>query len=1195
MTNATGEMPFLDHLEELRSRLFRALAAAVVGIGIGIYLVLRFNAIELLASPIAPYLPNGKLTILGVTDQFLITLKLGAIVGLVLASPVILYQVWAFLSPALYERERKAMIPALFVGLLLFLAGAAAGWLYVLPKAIPIMLGFQPDAFNLSITYDRYFPFVIQVLLALGISAEVPLVMILLAALGIFDARRYNKFRRYAVLLSFIGGALMSPGGDVFLMLLLTLPLLLLYEIGVAGSYLVQRRKPAESIGGGSGTTAAMLIATALVVASPAALAAQDTLPARVPLRQQVDTLRGQQARQMDTSTAKRLGLPTAPERSFPSADSLMSVLLRRPGFAATRYIGDTAILVADSQRIILSGRAATEREGSILEARQILYADAACELVASGEPRMFDDGKIAIGRVLRFDTCTERGVFDEAFTTFEELGASWFVRGNLAVDSSASRLYAGGGEFTSCDLPIPHYEFRAGQVKWVSNSYLVARPAVLYVRDVPIAWLPFLFQDTKPGRRSGILIPQFGFNDIVRPTRGYNRQVTNIGYYWAPNDYFDATLRFDWLSSRYIQFGGEVNYAWLNRFINGGLAINKQVEVEGSSSTQLMWRHQQAFSAATQMNFNINYVSNSRVVAGNAIDPMLTTQQISSAANLTRRFRWGNVTLGGTRRQNVSDGSGTMTLPSLTVTPSPIALGSAVTWSPSLRAVNDIGFKTRQPAQYVVGGGVIDTVLATGSSRSSSFDLDTPFNIFGFTWNNKIGYADRIVTARTVSTRKVPNLSTPDPTDSITVSTIRDGSFDSALNWETGVNLPQVFRGSWKLQPTVSIKNVVSGAPFRMRSTATNGRWVQQAKRVEMSLSARPDFFGFLNTGIGPFARFRHQVSPSLSLAWSPESEVPTEFAEALAASRSRTTTEPPRMLLTVGLNQNFQAKPRSSSADTATDPRSVRPISLLSINTSQVGYDFEQAKEPGRTGWTTQILTNSVQSDLIQGLTLSFTHDLWRGQVGTDTASFEPFLQAVNANFTLTDRTISSLLGILGLGGGGGGGRNFEPVQADTGARYGSIIDGRDRPGRSFGAGAPLSLGQPRGFTTSVSYSLQRTRPNATGPATNPLDPDDPFGGLPLPAPIFSGDRSSISLNMAFAPTTFWSVRWSTQYNITDGRFESHQLQLERDLHDWRAGFNFVRNANGNFALYFNIYLLSLPDLKFDYNQTTLQQERR
>src|SRR5690606_21178017 len=206
-----------------------------------------------------------------------------------------------------------------------------------------------------------------------------------------------------------------------------------------------------------------------------------------------------------------------------------------------------------------------------------------------------------------------------------------------------------------------------------------------------------------------------------------------------------------------------------------------------------------------------------------------------------------------------------------------------------------------------------------------------------------------------TVTTRKVPDLSTPEPDDSITVSTTRDGSFDSALNWETGVNLPQLFRGSWKLQPTVSIKNVVSGAPFRMRNTATNGQWVQQSKRVEMSLSARPDFFGFLNTGIGPFARFRHQVSPSLSLAWSPESEVPTEFAEALAASRSRTTTEPPRMLLTVGLNQNFQAKPRSSSDDTCADPRSVRAIALLSIYQTQVGYDVRPATEPGRSAWPT------------------------------------------------------------------------------------------------------------------------------------------------------------------------------------------------------------------------------------------------
>lgn len=1190
MTNAAGEMPFLDHLEELRSRLLKVLGVLVVAIGLGIWAVLQLDVLHLLVAPIAPYLPNGKLTILAVTEPFLITLKLGAVVGLVLASPMVIYQVWAFLSPALYERERKAMVPALLAGLVLFLLGAWVGWAYVVPKAIPVMLGFQPDAFNNNITYDFYFSFVLRLVLALGISAEVPLVMILLAALGIFDARRYNRFRRYAVLISCVGGALMSPGGDLFLMFLLTLPLLLLYEVGVAGAYLVQRRKqrPAAT-GGGSAAAVALLFGLLAAGAVLTPLAAQDTTGIRGGRRLLRDTT-AVAPRQMDSSTAKRLGLPTAPSRTFPGPDSVMAALLARRGFAATRYVGDTAILVADSQRIVLSGRSATEREGGILEAERIVYADGQCLLVASGEPRMFEEGKIAIGRVLRFDTCTERGVFDEAFTTFEEMGANWFVRGNLAVDSSASRLYAAGGEFTSCDLPLPHYEFRAGQVKWVSQSYLVARPAVLYVRDVPIAWLPFLFQDTKPGRRSGILIPQFGFNDIVRPTRGYNRQVTNIGYYWAPNDYFDATFRFDWLSSRYIQFGGELSYAWLNRFINGALAVNKQVESEGSSSTQLMWRHQQAFSAASQLNLDVNYVTNSRVVAGNAINPLLTTQQISSAANFTRRFRWGNVTLGGTRRQNVSDGSGTMTLPSLTVTPSPIAIGRALTWSPSLRAVNDLGFKTPLSPQYIVGGAVIDTVLSTGSSRSSSFDLDTPINLFGFTWNNRVSYADRMVTARTVSSRKEPDLSTPEPDDSITVNTVRDGSFDSALNWETGVNLPQIFRGTWKLQPTVTIKNVVAGSPFRIRNTATNGAWVQQSKRLELSLTARPDFFGFLTTGIGPFAGFRHQLSPSFSLAWSPESDVPEDFARALAAGNSRATVEPPRRLLTVGLTQNFQGKPRPAANDTTTDPRGVRPVSLLSITTSQVGYDFEQAKLEGRTGWTTQVLTNQVQSDLIQGLTLSFTHDLWRGRVGTDTATFDPFLQGVNANFTLTDRTFRSILGIVGLGGGSAT-ADRRPASDPAAARYASMVDPRTQRGSSFGAGAPMSLGQPRGFTTSVSYSLQRTRPEGTGPAVNPLDPDDPFGGLPLPAPIFSGDRSSVSLNVAFAPTTFWSVRWNTQYNITDGRFESHQLQLERDLHDWRAGFNFVRNANGNFALYFNIYLLSLPDLKFDYNQTTLQ----
>src|SRR6476620_1153703 len=98
----------------------------------------------------------------------------------------------------------------------------------------------------------------------------------------------------------------------------------------------------------------------------------------------------------------------------------------------------------------------------------------------------------------------------------------------------------------------MPHYHFAAREVKWVSNSVIVARPVVLYVRDVPILWLPFIFQDTLPGPHSGILTPQFGLNDIIRTSSSDNRQLTNLRYYWAISDYGGGTSRVAWYSGRY-------------------------------------------------------------------------------------------------------------------------------------------------------------------------------------------------------------------------------------------------------------------------------------------------------------------------------------------------------------------------------------------------------------------------------------------------------------------------------------------------------------------------------------------------------------------------------------------------------------------------------------------------------------------
>src|SRR5688572_16004474 len=243
MTGAPGEMPFLDHLEELRFRILRSLAAIVVGFGIGLWAVQQFQLVSLLKAPIAPYLLDGKLIVTSPTEPVMIVFKLGFLVGLVLASPVILWQLWAFLAPALYEREKKALVPALFVGMVLFLTGAVLAFQFVVPPALRVLFSFQTEAIAPFITYDAYFGFVLQVVLALGISFELPLVIIILSWLGVVGPVELNRFRRYAVVLSFVAGAVLSPGADLLSMVMMTVPLILLYEVGVAGSAIIERRR----------------------------------------------------------------------------------------------------------------------------------------------------------------------------------------------------------------------------------------------------------------------------------------------------------------------------------------------------------------------------------------------------------------------------------------------------------------------------------------------------------------------------------------------------------------------------------------------------------------------------------------------------------------------------------------------------------------------------------------------------------------------------------------------------------------------------------------------------------------------------------------------------------------------------------------------------------------------------------------
>src|SRR5262245_6051788 len=204
-------MPFLDHLEELRWRLLYSLGALVIGTVIGWFLVQHVDVLELLKRPIAPYLPDGRLVFTSPAEPFLLTLKIAFAVGLVLASPVVIYQLWAFLAPALYARERRVIVPALVAGVLLFAAGAAAAYGYALPAALRVLFDFQRNDLAPVITIDRYFGFAVPFILAFGAVTELPLVITILAALGVVTPQFLSRHRRWAVMIGAVAAALLSP------------------------------------------------------------------------------------------------------------------------------------------------------------------------------------------------------------------------------------------------------------------------------------------------------------------------------------------------------------------------------------------------------------------------------------------------------------------------------------------------------------------------------------------------------------------------------------------------------------------------------------------------------------------------------------------------------------------------------------------------------------------------------------------------------------------------------------------------------------------------------------------------------------------------------------------------------------------------------------------------------------------------
>lgn len=237
------KLPFTAHLEELRNRLIACFIA--VGVGFAASYAFKEKLFYILVAPLKQVMKEGDTLIYThLPEAFFTFLKTALISGLMLASPIILYQFWMFVAPGLYDREKRLLVPILLLSTLFFVGGALFGYFVVFPFGFKFFLSFATDTIRPMPSMKEYLSFSAKLLLAFGVVFELPLVITFLAKLGVVTVDFLKKYRKYAILLFFCGAAILTPP-DVVTQVMMALPLILLYEVSILGARIFGKEKQA--------------------------------------------------------------------------------------------------------------------------------------------------------------------------------------------------------------------------------------------------------------------------------------------------------------------------------------------------------------------------------------------------------------------------------------------------------------------------------------------------------------------------------------------------------------------------------------------------------------------------------------------------------------------------------------------------------------------------------------------------------------------------------------------------------------------------------------------------------------------------------------------------------------------------------------------------------------------------------------
>ncbi len=993
----------------------------------------------------------------------------------------------------------------------------------------------------------------------------------------------------------------------------------------------------------------------------------------------------------------------------FAAEDSVIKALRARRNYDVVRYQGDTVRFRTGEHVLTLRGKpSAVQRDAAILVGPTIRYDDSTQVVTASADSASRDSvvlrdpgqgADVVVRTSVRYNLAERRGIV-RGFSTSATQGETWYVMGGTGAIAAADSLttpnvpkgaegqrvfYAHDASVTSCNEEHPHYHFVARDVKMVSKRLLVIRPATLYIGDVPVLWLPFVYQDTRPGRRSGLLRPVFGPAELLRNSPTYQRSVRHFGYYTTINDYSDASAWIDYRSGArpggFYGFGeftvnSELRYRSIDRQLSGNVAVRRTALTNGTRGLDLSLNHQQDFTQDRKLQANINFSQNTTIQRINQFDPNQVLGSIRSNASYSDRFGPVSASVSAAGTEYAGRPDRTLDFPNLTLNSRTISVTPWLDWTPTLSLANSQQFRQTQATQfgYVFtrnAAGNVDSTRRLSSGRTTNLSFNTPIKIFGFQISLPATFAEQVTNAPS----RLPVFANINDTSSRQYRVFNQ-TFQSSFDVTPSITLPSAFQGTWNISPQLNLVNVDQGG-LLFRTERSGGQYVSGSKRLTYGLSAAPTLYAFA-PGIGPVERFRNSINPSLTYSYSPTASVSDAYLRATGATRQGYLGALKQNRITLGLSTNLEAKLRAKAAApptpapaavgvqaTGTTPGSSptaplptdttartgalaagppvpnapliptaggsanaeqRKLKIASIQFSSLSYDFARADTTGR-GFVDQTFSYSATSDLLPGFNFRSEYSLYLGDPTSDTARFKPYRTNTSVSFQL-DRN-SGVFGTLAKLFGLSRGSNSAPIPSPTQNAPGDVAGGdplfAQQAAASRVAGSASYDARnaviPQAFTMNLTYTESRQRPDIRGGTilanpyvqcsgfsgpeavfaqqaciTNaqntPLGNATQVGSLTRGSAIFiTPPQRSLSVNSSFHITQKWGASWSTVFDAYRKQFASNQVSLQRELHDWRANFNFSQSPNGNFAFSFAIALKAEPDLKFDYNRQTVR----